>query len=415
MDCCSQPGLKPFAQVRQHILDSVVSPEVVELVNLEDSMGRVLAKTVFSSLSVPPFDNSAMDGYALSYDDLVREGGRVLVQSQAIFAGDSPLSLVPGTCARIMTGAPMPEGADTVVMQENVLVNEKDGEKWITFTQDIKRGSNVRQRGSDVSVGDVVLESGVRLQSVHIAQLAVLGIAQVHVFRKLSVAIFSTGDELVSPGTPLESGQIYDSNRIAVISMLRNLGVNIFDFGILPDQPDKLREIMRKASEEADVIVSSGGVSVGEADYTKDILDELGQVEFWKLAIKPGKPFAYGKIGDTDFMGLPGNPVSALVTFYQLAVPALVKRMGADWCEPVQLRARLTDGQLKKKPGRLDFQRGNYRSDENGDIIVASSGHQGSAIFTSMVQSNCFIVLERERGSVDAGEWVTIEPYQWPL
>ena len=415
MDCCSQPGLQPFVPMRQKMLDSTIAQTLLEIVPIDQALGRILASPVISQLAIPPFNNSAMDGYALCYDDLNQPGPHVLQQSQAIFAGDAPKPLEPGTCARIMTGAPMPQRADTVVMQESTQKKVQSGELVISFPDEIHKASHVRLKGSDVSSGDTVLEPGVRLQSVHISQLAVLGIAEVEVYQPLKVAIFSTGDELVPPGKPLEPGQIYDSNRIGIASILHNLGVDIIDLGILPDVQEELRDVISKAAQTADVIVSSGGVSVGEADFTKDILEELGQIEFWKLAIKPGKPFAYGKIGNCDFMGLPGNPVSAFVTFYQLAVPALLKRMGAQHPLPAQMKARLAGARLKKKPGRMDFQRGLFSSNEQGELVVTSSGNQGSAIFTSMVNANCFIVIEQDRGSVEAGEWVTIEPYQWPL
>lgn len=415
MDSCSQPGLQPFASMRQQMLDATLVQPQVETITIDRALGRILASPVASPLAVPPFNNSAMDGYALRYDDLTKSGQQVLQQSQAIFAGDSPTLLKPDTCARIMTGAPMPDGADTVVMQEHTEKLVQDGGLVIRFNEKVTQGSNVRLKGSDVKPGAQVLAQGTRLQSHHISQLAVLGIAQVEVYRPLKVAIFSTGDELVPPGRPLQPGQIYDSNRIGISSILQNLGVEVLDLGILPDVPEVLRDVIAKAAETADVIISSGGVSVGEADYTKEILEELGEIGFWKLAIKPGKPFAYGKIGNCDFMGLPGNPVSAFVTFYQLAVPALLKRMGANSNLPPQMKAKLAEGKLKKKPGRLDFQRGLFSTNSKGELVVTSSGNQGSAIFTSMVNANCFIVLEQERGSVEADEWVTIEPYQWPL
>lgn len=415
MDHCSQPGLQPFAKMRQQMLDLTLPQTQMEMVPIEKALGKILAQPVISQLAIPPFDNSAMDGYALRFSDLTSQEPRLLQQSQTIYAGDTPTALHQGSCARIMTGAPMPTGADTVVMQEHTQKQVQDGELYIAFPADVKQGSNVRKLGSDVAQGEEVLATGVRLQSFHISQLAVLGVAMVEVYRPLKVAIFSTGDELVQPGRPLQPGQIYDSNRIGIASILCNLGVELIDLGIQPDAPEVLRETISKAASYVDVIVSSGGVSVGEADHTKEILEELGQIEFWKLAIKPGKPFAYGKIGDCDFIGLPGNPVSAFVTFYQLALPALLKCMGANTPLPTQLKAKLAAGQLRKKPGRLDFQRGIFSTNSSGELEVISSGNQGSAIFTSLVHANCFIVLEQERGSVDAGEWVTIEPFQWPL
>ncbi len=415
MDCCSQPGLKPFSEVRQQMLDGARTCTQTQWVSVSQAQGRTLAADVVATLNIPPFDNSAMDGYAIRFADLSLAQEMRLPLAQTILAGDSPGLLKAGSCARIMTGAPMPQGADTVVMQEQVVPMTQSGQVWIQFPPSLQPGSNVRRSGSDVALGDTVMVAGTRLRSMHIAQLASLGLAQVEVWAPLRVALFSTGDELIEPGQPLQAGQIYDSNRVGIGALLANLGVELTDYGILPDEPQRLRQVMSEAAASHDVIVSSGGVSVGDADYTKAILDELGQISFWKLAIKPGKPFAFGQIDHCDFIGLPGNPVSAFVTFYQLAVPFLLKRMGIAQPLPLQLQARLTGAALRKKPGRVDFQRGVLSTAADGQLQVCSSGSQGSAVFTSFTQANSFIVIEPERGNVEAGESVTVEPFQWPL
>ena len=275
----------------------------------------------------------------------------------------------------------------------------------------MKPGQNIRRRGEDIANGAVVFPAGTRLTVAELPVLASLGIADVDVVRKVRVALFSTGDELQLPGQPLGDGQIYDTNRLAVHLMLEQLGCEVINLGIIRDDPEQLRQTFIQADQQADVVISSGGVSVGEADYTKTILDELGEISFWKLAIKPGKPFAFGKLSHSWFCGLPGNPVSAALTFYQLVQPLLAKlSAGSNATQAPRLRVRTTD-RLKKSPGRLDFQRGLLTRDANGDLTVSTTGHQGSHIFSSFSQGNCFIVLERERGNVEAGEWVEVEPF----
>nr|WP_314419943.1 molybdopterin molybdotransferase MoeA [uncultured Erwinia sp.] len=377
-----------------------------EYLPLPQAAGRISAAPVISPMAVPPFDNSAMDGYAVRLADLI--SGAPLPVAGKAFAG-SPFSddWPAGSCIRIMTGAPVPAGCEAVVMQEQT---EQRGD-GVVITAGVSAGQNIRRAGEDIRNGSDVLAAGVRLGAAELPLLASLGIASVQVLRPLRVAIFSTGDELQSPGQPLAAGQIYDTNRFAVHLMLNKLGCEVIDLGIIRDDRDALRAAFNEADARADVVISSGGVSVGEADYTQRMLEELGEVTFWKLAIKPGKPFAFGRLKNSWFCGLPGNPVSAMLTFYQLVQPLLAKLTGQSGpALPPRQRVRCADA-LKKSPGRLDFQRGVLLRNAQGELEVKSTGHQGSHVFSSWHQANCFIVLERERGSVQPGEWVEVEPF----
>ncbi|MCQ1059098.1 molybdopterin molybdotransferase MoeA [Photobacterium sp. ZSDE20] len=403
MGCCDTPGLMPVDTALTKILDQVKPLETATTVSLSEGMGLVLAEDICSPINVPPFANSAMDGYALRIADL--ENTDTLHMAGKSFAG-IPYNgeCQPGQCIRIMTGAQMPEGADTVIMQEET---EVDGDN-IRFTNKVSHGENVRPIGDDVHHGDVVVAKGNRITAREMPLLASLGIATLPVYRRPIVAFFSTGDELRPVGEPLEAGQIYDSNRYGIRALLEKFGCDVVDLGIIADCPEKLREAFDKATT-ADVLVTSGGVSVGEADYTKDILDEQGEIGFWKIAMKPGKPFAFGTIKNTWFCGLPGNPVSAMVTLYQLVQPMLAKLAGHSQYQPPQrLKAKATTV-FKKRPGRADYQRGIYQINSEGQVEVATTGNQGSGAFSSMHQANCFVVLEQERGRVMPGEDVTIE------
>ncbi|PJG86384.1 molybdopterin molybdotransferase MoeA [Conservatibacter flavescens] len=379
----------------------------IECLNLTHAQHRILAEDVISPINVPSFDNSAMDGYAVRLADL--KNSLTLSVAGKSFAGQPFEQEWPAqSVVRIMTGAMIPAGTDAVVMQEEVTINP-DG--TVSFKALPKANSNIRRIGEDVKQGEVILKKGAKLTALSLPLLASLGIEQVKVFPRLKVAILSTGDELVPVGQPLQTGQIYDTNRFAVKLMLEKLDCEILDFGILPDDEAQFEQTFLAAQTQADLVITSGGVSVGEADFTKTVLEKIGQINFWKLAIKPGKPFAFGKLPQAWFCGLPGNPVSALVTFYQLVQPIIKKLQGhTDWKKPQKITA-LTTTDLKKAPGRLDFQRGFYSVNEQGQTVVQSVGFQGSHMFSAFVASNCFIVLERERGNVSAGETVTIEPF----
>lgn len=394
-------------QALEQMLNQLPFPKNKEMLNLSQASQRVCAENIISPINVPSFDNSAMDGYAVRLIDLAQSN--TLEIAGKSFAG-TPFKgyWKKQSAVKIMTGAMIPEGADAVIMQENVQVNE-DG--TITVQEIPKYGQNIRRIGEDVKKGDVVLKIGEKLTALSLPLLASLGIIEVPVFPRLKIAILSTGDELIPVGEPLPTGKIYDTNRFCIKLLLEKLPCEVLDFGILPDDKNEFERAFLEAQTQADLIITSGGVSVGEADFTKEILEKLGSVNFWKIAMKPGKPFAFGKLEKTWFCGLPGNPVSALVTFYQLVQPAIAKLCGCnEWQRPQSLKA-IAKKNLKKAIGRKDFQRGFYRLNEQGQLEVEAIGFQGSHLFSAFIESNCFIVLEAERGNVNAGEIVTIEPF----
>ena len=401
----SESGTLDFEQALQRVLDNVSAIKARRNVTIREAFNGVAADDVRSPMDVPPFINSAMDGYAISSTDIPADGETRLKVIGKSFAGRPyPGKLQSGESIRIMTGAVVPDGADTVLMQEHV---EVDGDH-IRIDGTHKPGQNVRKPGDDFHAGDTIIQAGEHLSPAKLGLLASVGVTQLDVVRTPNVAFFSTGDELKSVGTSLQPGDIYDSNRYILYGMLQQMGVNCIDMGVVPDDRDRIEATLREAAACADLIITSGGASVGEADYIKQILDDIGQVNFWKIAMKPGKPLAFGHIDNTVFFGLPGNPVSAMATFYQFVQPCIKRLRGETPQAVLKLHARAA-GKFKKRPGRLDFQRGIVVMDEDGQLAVSSTGMQGSHMLSSMARANCFIVLPKDAGDIEAGEQVEIQ------
>ena len=379
----------------------------IEKIAIREALNRILAEDIRSRINVPSGTNSAMDGYAVNSADIPSESTAGLNVLGTAWAGKPFDGIVTsGNCVRIMTGAIMPEGADTVIIQEDV---QADG-SGIRIDGSTRKGDNVRQAGEDIAAGDLILTEGRRLNPADIGLIASLGVAEVSVVRRLRVAFFSTGDELRSIGETLNDGAIYDSNRYTLHGMLERMGTDIIDMGVIKDDLGALEEAFAIAAANADVLITSGGVSVGEADYIKEILAKLGQVDFWKVAIKPGRPLAFGHVGDAVFFGLPGNPVSVMVTFYEFVQPALRKMIGENDAGILTLKARC-DSRLKKRPGRVEYQRGILQQDGDGNLVVVKTGAQGSGILTSMSQANCFIILPIDSSGIEPGMYVDIQPF----
>ncbi|NRA60764.1 MAG: molybdopterin molybdotransferase MoeA [Psychrobium sp.] len=401
-DCFSSNTLLPFDQALDNMLAAIEPVTEQEDISINDAQDRILASDISSPVNVPPYDNSAMDGYAFSHHSFTEQQNLQLFGTS--IAG-KPFNepCPPLHCIRIMTGAKMPIGCDTVEMQENATVVEQQ----IHFSAMRKLGANVRKTGEDIKQGQLVYQRGKRLNAIDLGLLASLGINAVQVYRKLTVALIATGDELKTPSETLNDGEIFESNSHVLSAMLHKLNVKVINFGIVKDEEAALKRAFISADEQADAIISCGGVSVGDADYTKKVLEQLGQIGFWKIAMKPGKPFAFGKLPNSVFFGLPGNPVSATVTAHVLAIPALLKMQNCCAIKPTTLRVICRDA-LKKRAGRIDFQRGIFSIDDQGQAIVRSTGSQGSGILSSLAQANCYIVLPSEQGNVVAGEIVDV-------
>jgi molybdopterin molybdotransferase len=398
----------PLNEALTRVLAAVTPVSDSERLPIRQALGRVLARDVCSTIDVPPQNNSAMDGYALRSADLPEAGTLSLRMIGAAFAGQPfPGQIGEGECVRIMTGAPVPEGADTVIMQERVTA--LDGQVRINALP--VPGDNVRMAGEDIRAGQVALCAGAELQPAHIGLLASIGVAEAEVFRRPRIAFFSTGDELCEVGTSPRPGQIYDSNRHTIYGMLQRLGAEINDLGLVRDRPDELEAAFRRAAQGADMIVTSGGASVGEADYIVEIFDRLGEIDFWSVAMKPGRPTVFGKLEAALYLGLPGNPVSVMATFYQLARPAIRKLSGLELQVPLVIRA-ISTGTLRTKSGRREFLRGVLSRDDQGRYMVSKTGHQGSGILSSMTRANCFIVVPEEAAVIEAGSEVDVQPFE---
>jgi len=373
---------------------------------LRDCLGQVLAQAIISPIDVPGHTNSAMDGYALKGADLPQDSTVSLSIVGKAMAG-LPYSgrCEAGECIRIMTGAIMPEGTDSVVMQEQ---SELVDESMVKIGSGHREGQNVRYAGEDIATGAEVFAAGRRITPADLGVLASFGFAEVAVKRKVRVAFFSTGDELRSVGEVLDEGQIYDSNRYTLFGMLSQLDVDIFDLGVVEDKPEAVTKAFEQASGMADVVITSGGVSVGEADYIKPTLRTMGNINFWKIAMKPGRPLTYGQLGKTHFFGLPGNPVAVMVTFLQFVKPALQRLSGETESDSLRLNA-VCQNDIRKRPGRTEYQRGIYTQRADGSLVVELTGRQGSGILSSMSEANCLIVLNDDRGNVAKGDNVQIE------
>jgi len=406
------PSALPVKQANAIIGDVVEPVRGVEQLAIRSALERVLAEDVISSIDVPAHDNSAMDGYAFSSAALFGAGGDVVFDViGTAYAGNAcGLPAGSGQAVRIMTGAIMPVGCDTVVPQE--FVQTQAGGNQIRFAADaVRAGDNRRLRGEDLARGQAALAAGRILQPADIGLLASLGVAEVKVRRRLRVAFFSTGDELRSIGEPLDPGCVYDSNRYTLHGMLRRMNVDLIDMGVVRDDPAALEAAFRSACENADAIITSGGVSVGEADYTKQIMAQLGDVTFWKIAMRPGRPMAFGRIASNGrealLFGLPGNPVAVMVTFYHFVRAALHRLMGANVAPLPLMRVRSASA-IRKKPGRTEYQRGILAAGADGAPEVRVTGQQGSGVLRSMSEANCFIVLAHEQGSVAEGDSVEV-------
>ncbi|BAN23748.1 molybdopterin molybdotransferase MoeA [Caballeronia insecticola] len=391
-----------------------------ERVSLHDALGRVLAEDVISPIDVPAFDNSAMDGYAFSGAALARSSGSDTIDlavAGTAFAG-RPFAATPGAaeCVRIMTGALMPAGCDTVIPQEHVT---RAGDTIRFAAAKIRAGQNRRLSGEDLAKGKPALLAGRIVRASDLGLLASLGIADVSVHKRLVVAFFSTGDELRSVGETLSPGSVYDSNRYTLFAMLKRLGVETIDLGVVRDDRASLEKALREATARADVVISSGGVSVGDADFTRELMSSLGDIAFWKIAMRPGRPLAFGRLWSGArpgagkpalFFGLPGNPVAVMATFYFIVREALLAMSGAAHQPLTVIRARAAEP-IKKRAGRTEFQRGIATREADGRWSVVTTGSQGSGVLSSMSEANCFIVLEHARGEIDAGEDVEIVPF----
>ena len=403
-----ESGLLPVDQALKNILSALPAIDDYQIIPIEKAKARTLAQDIIAPFNVPHHNNSAVDGYALNSKDLPSEGLASLTIIDSAYAGNPcTSSLSAGQCIRIMTGAKIPDGVDTVIMQEHVELKHQS----ILIDNRHKAGQNIRLAGEDIQQNETILHAGKFITPADIGLIASLGIGEIKVRRKLKVAIASTGNEVISIGDQHTGNSLYDSNRYSLFATLDRPDIEIINLGILEDDPETLLKQFKQASEYADLIISSGGVSVGDADHTKTALKQSGQVDFWKIAIKPGRPLAFGHIGDSVFFGLPGNPVAVMVTFYQFVRPALEQMLGInDKIINPKLQVKTTEN-IRKKPGRTEIVRGILQQTSDGTLSIKTTGKQGSGILSSMSLANAFIILEHDRKSVKTGETVTVQPF----
>jgi len=406
------PQALPVATAQAFIARLVPRVRAVEMLALRSALGRVLARDIVAPFNVPASDNSAMDGFALRGGELSADAATRFAVAGSGLAGQPFNGRVdPGQCLRITTGAVMPAGLDTVVPQEFVKI---EGDAVSVPPGAVRTGDNRRVAGEDLAAGSAALQAGRVLRPADLGLIASLGVAEVPVWRRLRVAFFSTGDELRSIGEPLDAGCVYDSNRYTLWGMLQRLGVEVLDMGVVRDDPAALEAAFREAAAGADAVITSGGVSVGEADHTKRIMAQLGEVLFWRIAMRPGRPMAIGRIASGGngaiLFGLPGNPVAVMVTFYAFVRDALLAMSGAA-VEPLPMLQAASTGAIRKKPGRTEYQRGIVTRAADGRWQVAITGSQGSGILRSMSQANGLVVLHHAQGSVAPGELVDVLPF----
>ncbi len=400
VDCCDTPSLISVDDAIHRILEHTTALPETEIIVLDDALGRFLAEDVISTINVPGYDNSAMDGYAVRSSEISAD--IELPVSQRIPAGSVGSPLTEGSVARIFTGAPVPPGADAVVMQEKCTA----GETTVTVNTSVKAGTNIRRAGEDIAAGSVVLKAGQKLRAQEMGLLASVGISQLMVFRRLKVATFFTGDELVKPGQKLAPGQIYNSNKYTLKGLLQSFNCEIIDLGIVPDSLEATHKVLAKAATQADLVITSGGVSVGEEDYVRVALQQLGELSMWRIAMKPGKPVAFGKIGQTLFMGLPGNPVSVFVTCLLFARPLILKMQGATQYLPQKLL--MTSGFAWQAGGRQEYLRVRIETKNNRPVVTLFP-HQGSGVLSSASWADGLAEVDED---IKPGDSVKYLPFQ---
>ncbi|GIC76464.1 bifunctional molybdopterin-guanine dinucleotide biosynthesis adaptor protein MobB/molybdopterin molybdotransferase MoeA [Moritella sp. F3] len=409
-------GMLSVAEGRERILGHIVPIEQTQTVELKSALGQIVACDILSPVNVPQHTNSAMDGYAIRGDDLAREDYTVVAHVMAGHSYDLPLE--KGQAVRIMTGAAVPESADTVVMREQAVQTDCTVNNVIKSTVHfdlsmaaIHQGQNVRQAGEDLALGQTAVAANSKITAPELGMIASLGINQVSVKRPVRVAIFSTGDEVQHPGEAQKNNCIYDSNRYTLHAMLTQVGCEVIDLGIIEDSETALAATLQQGSAQADLILSSGGVSVGDADYIKTVLDKLGQINFWRINMRPGRPLAFGHIDTTPFFGLPGNPVAVMVVFLQFVEPAIRKLQGMDNWQPQVFNAVATE-KFRSRPNRTEYTRGIFGFDANGRLTVKSTGQQGSGILRSMSEANCLVEVLPEQANAEIGDLVRVVPLQ---
>lgn len=398
------PNAMSVEKAKTWIANFLSPLEQQETLNIKDALHRIVAESVIANINVPNHDNSAMDGYAINIDSLKGDGPFTLQITGKVFAGNQ-LEGNANEAVRIMTGATIPSGLNAVIPQEDTEAHQD----VITFKTKPSINQNIRRLGEDIKSGQIVFQSGRKIEACDLGLLASLGVDSIKVYRKIKVAFFSTGDEIISLENPLLPGQVYDSNRYSLIGLLKRLDVEAIDLGVVPDNKKIIEDTLKKASDMADVIITTGGVSVGEADYMKEILKKIGEILFWKISMKPGRPLAYGKIGHCHYFGLPGNPVSTMVTFYQFVREAILVLSGQTPIPKIPLIKAKLLLPIKKIPGRTEFQRGIYEQDDAGIFKVSPLKDQGSGILRSMSEANCFIVLHEDMAHLEKDMWVDIQ------